>query len=63
VVEASGVEAVAELDASIAASIRAAFEVREDEDEDEDEDEEEEETWQVSDSPFLRGRAFLDFRF
>ena len=35
----------------------------EDDDEDEDEDEEEEETWQVSDSPFLRGRASLDFRF
>ena len=35
----------------------------EDEDEDENGDEEEEETWQVSDSPFPRGRAFLDFRF
>jgi uncharacterized repeat protein (TIGR03847 family) len=38
VVEASGVEAVAELDASIAASIRAAFEVREDDDDEDDDD-------------------------
>ena len=37
-VEAGGSEAMAELDAGIAASIRAAFEAREDDDEDDDDD-------------------------
>jgi uncharacterized repeat protein (TIGR03847 family) len=36
VIEAAGAQATAELDASIAASIRAAFEAREDEDDDDD---------------------------